>query len=52
MSLKSEKDLPPAARTLWLKALSAFEVRNFGYAISLLQNVVADEPYFLDGRKA
>jgi len=36
---------------MWLKALSAFEVRNFGYAISLLQSVVTEEPLFLDGRR-
>jgi len=47
-----EGDLPTNVKNLWLKALSAFELRNFEYAISLLQSVIEQEPGFLDGRKA
>jgi tetratricopeptide (TPR) repeat protein len=47
----SDKELPDNARALWLKALSAVELRNYGYAISLIQAVLKDSPGFLDGRK-
>jgi len=36
---------------LYLKAESAMELRNWSYAISLLQAVLAKEPGFLEGRK-
>ncbi|MEA3189245.1 MAG: hypothetical protein QOD99_3075, partial [Chthoniobacter sp.] len=51
MALKTDQDLSDNARSLWLKALSAMELRNFGYAISLLQAVLKEAPAFLDGRK-
>lgn len=51
MSEKKESDLSPNARNLWLKAQSAVELRNFGYAISLIQAVLKEEPAFLTGRK-
>ncbi|MCE9611852.1 MAG: tetratricopeptide repeat protein [Chthoniobacter sp.] len=51
MPIQTEKDLPDNARTLWLKARSAVELRNHGYAISLIQAVLKDNPAFLDGRK-
>jgi tetratricopeptide (TPR) repeat protein len=51
MPIQSEKELPDNARTLWLKARSAVELRNYGYAISLIQAVLKDNPGFLDGRK-
>jgi hypothetical protein len=47
----NEKDLPDNARALWLKSMHAIEIRNYGYAISLLQAVLKDFPMFLDGRK-
>ncbi len=47
----TDKDLPPDKRALWLKALSAVELRNYGYAISLISAVLKDAPAFLDGRK-
>jgi len=37
MPVKTEKELSETQRSLWLKAMTAIEVRNFGYAISLLQ---------------
>jgi tetratricopeptide (TPR) repeat protein len=51
MAVKTEKELSPNARNNWLKALSAFELKNFGYAITLLQSVLNEEPTFLAGRQ-
>ena len=51
MPIKNESDLSENARSLWLKAASAMEMRNFGYAITLLQAVLKEVPEFLDGRK-
>lgn len=51
MAVKTDKELPDDARSLWLKALSAMELRNYGYAVSLLQTVLKGTPEFLDGRK-
>lgn len=51
MATCSEKELPDKAKALWLKARSAAELKNYGYAISLLQNVLKEVPAFLDGRK-
>lgn len=51
MPISTEADLPQNARTLWLKAVSAVELRNFGYAISLLLAVLKESPGFLEGRK-
>jgi len=47
----NEKDLPDNARALWLKSMHAIEIRNYGYAISLLQAVLKDFPQFFEGRK-
>lgn len=43
--------LAPNLNKLYLKAESAIELRNWGYAISLLQAVLVKEPGFLEGRK-
>ena len=51
MALKQEKDLNDQLRTYWLKAVTAIELHNFGYAIELLQNVLKQEPGFLTGRQ-
>ncbi|MBS0661067.1 MAG: hypothetical protein JSR82_22845 [Verrucomicrobia bacterium] len=51
MPVLSERDLPVPARNLWLKALSAFETRNYGYTITLLQGVLKDHAAFLPGRQ-
>ena len=40
MSVKTEKELSEAQRSHWLKAVAAIELRNFGYAISLLQGIL------------
>src|SRR5215217_603654 len=51
MAIKSEKELSESLRALWLKAVSAIELRNLGYAISLLQEILKQEPEFLTGRQ-
>ncbi len=51
MPVKTESELPDNLRSLWLKAQSAYELKNFGYAITLLSTVLKDEPAFLEGRK-
>lgn len=48
---KSEKDLPENQRATWLKAMSAMELRNYGYAIQLLQVVLKNHPEFLLARQ-
>src|SRR5262249_30630025 len=51
MPVKTEKELSESMRACWLKAVSAIELRNFGYAISLLQEILKQEPEFLTGRR-
>ncbi|MEP6810295.1 MAG: tetratricopeptide repeat protein [Chthoniobacterales bacterium] len=51
MPVKSEKELTEPQRSHWLKAVAAIELRNFGYAISLLQGILKHEPEFLTGRQ-
>lgn len=51
MPVRTEKDLSEQLRVLWLKAIAAIELRNFDYAISLLQGVLKQEPEFLMGRQ-
>src|SRR5262249_53140052 len=51
MAVKTEKELSEAMRACWLKAVAAIELRNFGYAISLLQEILKQEPQFLTGRE-
>src|SRR6266496_3175402 len=51
MAVKTEKELNETQRSLWLKAMAAVELRNFGYAISLLQGILKQEPEFLTGRQ-
>lgn len=51
MPLKTEKELSENSRSNWLKAKSAVEIRNFGYAVTLLQSVLKEAPEFLEGRK-
>jgi tetratricopeptide (TPR) repeat protein len=51
MAVKTEKELSEALRAHWLKAVAAIELRNFGYAISLLQGVLRQEPEFLTARQ-
>jgi tetratricopeptide (TPR) repeat protein len=51
MAVKTEKELSETQRSHWLKAVAAIELRNFGYAISLLQGILKQEPEFLTGRQ-
>ncbi len=51
MAVTTEKELSPNAKSLWLKATSAIELRNYGYAISLIQAVLKESPGFLTGRQ-
>src|SRR5579864_4255264 len=51
MAIKTEKDLRETQHDHWLKAVAAIEMRNFGYAISLLQAILKQEPEFLTGRQ-
>src|SRR5215475_4548146 len=51
MAVKTEKELPEGARALWLRAVAAIELHNLGYAISLLQAILKQEPEFLTGRQ-
>ena len=51
MAVKTEKELSETQRSHWLKAVAAIELRNFDYAISLLQAILKQEPEFLTGRQ-
>ncbi len=51
MPVKTEAELGEPLRSHWLKATAAIELRNFGYAISLLQGILKQEPEFLTGRQ-
>lgn len=51
MAVITEKELDESLRGHWLKAVAALELRNFGYAISLLQTILKQEPQFLTGRQ-
>jgi len=46
----SEKELPPDERNVYLKALAALELRNYGLVVSLLAPLVAKRPEFLEAR--
>ena len=51
MAVKTEKELSEPLRALWLKAVAAIELRNLDYAISLLQEILKQEPEFLTCRE-
>src|SRR5712675_2605558 len=51
MAVKTEKELSESLRALWLKVVAAIELQNFDYAISLLQELLKQEPEFLTGRQ-
>ena len=51
MAVKTEKDLPEQFRATWLKAMSAMQLRNYGYAVQLLQPLLKAQPEFLAGRQ-
>lgn len=47
----TEADLAPQQRTLWLKGMSALQLKNFEYAISLALELLQQVPAFLDARR-
>src|SRR5690606_14915131 len=47
----TEKELPQTQKALYLKAMSAVQMNNMDYAISLLQAVLKENPGFVDGRR-
>lgn len=49
--MKTEKDLSPAKKNTYLKAMSALEMRNYGFVVTLMAPMVAEEPEFIAGRK-
>jgi tetratricopeptide (TPR) repeat protein len=49
--LKTQSDLTPQQKQAWLKAVSAMELKNHGYAIQLCQGILKACPEFLDARK-
>jgi tetratricopeptide (TPR) repeat protein len=49
--VKTDKDLSPAKKSAYLKAMSALEMRNYGLVVTLMGPMVAEEPEFLVGRK-
>lgn len=51
MPVISEKDLPASEKATWLKAMSAMELKNFGYAIQLYQSLLKAHPEFLLARQ-
>ncbi len=51
MAVKTEKELTEGNRATWLKALSAMQLKNYGYTIQLTQALLKQEPAFLTGRQ-
>ena len=49
MPIITDKELSATARPLWLKALSAVELRNYGYAIELIHAVLKEPRVFSMG---
>ena len=49
--LITEEQLDPKQVTLFLKAQSAIELSNYDYALSILHNILKEEPCFLKGRE-
>ncbi len=51
MPVTTEKDLPKNLKDTWSKALSAMQLKNYGYTITLVQTIVKAVPDFLGGRQ-
>src|SRR5437868_4112380 len=47
----TEHELPPQQKNLWLRGVSAYQLKNYDYAISLIFSVVKESPLFMEGRK-
>lgn len=46
-----DTQLSETQQTLWKKAKAAIDMKNYGYAVSLLKPLVKENPEFLEGRK-
>jgi len=51
MSLKTDKDISPANRSLAKRARDAAQAKNVDYALTLMQTVLKEEPLYLEGRR-
>jgi tetratricopeptide (TPR) repeat protein len=51
MPATTEQELPESIKSYWVKAQSAVDLRNYKYAITLLQDVLKEEPHFLSARR-
>lgn len=51
MPVTTEKDLPENLRAVWLKAMSAMELKNYAYAAQLYSSIVRAHPEFLLARQ-
>ncbi len=51
MAVKTENDLPENLKNIWQRAKAAYELKNFGYVISLLSGIVQQHREFLDARR-
>lgn len=49
---KSERDLSVIGRSLWLRAQCAAEIRNWGHALAVYQELLREAPHFLAARRA
>jgi tetratricopeptide (TPR) repeat protein len=49
--VKTDKDLSPAKKSAYLKAMSALEMRNYGLVVTVMGPMVAEEPEFFAGRR-
>jgi tetratricopeptide (TPR) repeat protein len=47
----TEAELEPQQKNLWLKGVSAYQLKNFDYAVNLILTVVKQAPQFLEGRR-
>ncbi len=47
----TEHELQPQQKNIWLKGVSAYQLKNYDYAISLIVSVIKQSPEFLEGRK-
>ena len=47
----TETELDPQQKNLWLKGVSAYQLKNLDYSINLILAVVKQVPDFLEGRK-
>ena len=51
ITIITERELPAAEASLWVKAQQAVEANNFKYAVSILRSLIKRAPGFLQGRK-